>query len=77
MLCGGITQYGTFPLGGVALLDTRTLSPVWEVPITLLSPAGNVITRNPIDVAVVDGKLRIYVAPDDDATTVFTYEAEM
>jgi hypothetical protein len=77
MLCGGITQYGTFQLGGVALLDTRTLSPVWEVPITLLSPAGNVITRNPIDVAVVDGKLRIYVAPDDDATTVFTYEAEM
>ena len=74
-LCGGITQYGTFQLGGVALLDTETLRPVWEVPITTLSPAGNVITRNPIDVDVVDGKLRLYLAPDDDATTVFTYEA--
>jgi hypothetical protein len=75
-LCGGITQYGTLQLGGVALLDTETLHPVWEVPITTLSPAGNVITRNPIDVDVVDGKLRLYLAPDDDATTVFTYEAE-
>src|SRR3954470_2824862 len=77
MLCGGITQYGTFQLGGVALLDTQTLSPVWELPITMLSPAGNVITRNPIDVDVVNGKLRLYLAPDDDATTVFTYEAEL
>jgi hypothetical protein len=77
MLCGGITQYGTFQLGGVALLDTETLSPVWEVPIPMLSPAGNVVTRNPIDVDVVDGKLRLYLAPDDDATTVFTYGAEI
>jgi hypothetical protein len=76
MICGGITQYGTFQLGGVALLDTETLSPVWEVPVTLLSPAGNVVTRNPVDVDVVDGKLRLYLAPDDDATTVLTYEAQ-
>ncbi len=75
MLCGGITQYGAFQLGGIALIDTRTLAPVWEVPITTLSPAGNVVTRNPIDVDVVDGKLRVYLAPDDNATSVFTYEA--
>jgi hypothetical protein len=77
MLCGGITQFGAFQLGGIALLDTRTLAPAWEVPITTLSPAGNVLTRNPIDVGVVDGRLRVYVAPDDDATTVFTYEAQL
>ena len=77
MLCGGITQYGTFQLGGVALLDTETLAPVWEVPITMLSPAGNVVTRNPIDVDVVNGKLRLYLAPDDDTTTVLTYEAQL
>lgn len=77
MLCGGITQYGTFQLGGIALLDTKTLSPVWEVPITTLSPAGNVVTRNPIDVDVVHGKLRVYLAPDDNATTVLTYEAQL
>ena len=63
-------------LGAIALLDTKTMSPAWEVPITLLSPAGNVITRNPIDVRVVNGHLRIYVAPDDDSTTIFTYEAQ-
>jgi hypothetical protein len=76
MLCGGITQYGTFQLGGIALVDTETLAPVWEVPITTLSPAGNVVTRNPIDVDVVNGRLRVYLAPDDNATTVFTYEAQ-
>ena len=76
MLCGGITQYGTFQLGGIALLDTKTLAPVWEVPITMLSPAGNVVTRNPIDVDVVNGRLRVHLAPDDDATTVLTYEAQ-
>ena len=31
----------------------------------------------PIDVDVVDGRLRLYLAPDDDATTVFTYEPEL
>lgn len=77
MLCGGLTGYGTFQLGGIALVDTATLSPVWEVPITILTPAGNVITRNPIDVDVVAGKLRVYLAPDDNATSVFTYEAEL
>ena len=76
MLCGGITQYGSFQLGGMALLDTKTLSPVWEVPMTILSPAGNVVTRNPIDARVVRGRLRVYLAPDDDTTTVFAYEAQ-
>jgi hypothetical protein len=76
MLCGGITQYGTFQLGGMALVDTKTLSPVWEVPMTTLSPAGNVVTRNPIDARVVRGRLRVYLAPDDDTTTVFAYEAQ-
>jgi hypothetical protein len=49
---------------------------VWEVPITMLSPAGNVVTRNPIDAGVVGGKLRLHLAPDDNSTTVLTYEAE-
>jgi hypothetical protein len=49
---------------------------VWEVPMTTLSPAGNVVTRNPIDARVVGGRLRVYLAPDDDATTVFAYEAQ-
>jgi hypothetical protein len=41
----------------------------------MLSPAGNVVTRNPLDVEVVDGRLRVHLAPDEDATTVFTYAA--
>lgn len=77
MLCGGLTGYGAFQLGAVALLDTVTLRPVWEVPVTTLTPAGNVITRNPIDVAVVDHTLRLYLAPDDESTTVYTYEAQL
>jgi hypothetical protein len=77
MLCGGLTAYGAFQLGGIALVDTRTMAPVWEVPVTTLSPAGNVITRNPIDVEVVAGRLRVYLAPDDDDTTIYAYEAQL
>ena len=76
MLCGGITQFGTFQLGGIALLDTGRSPRVGGADHHAVA-AGNVMTRNPIDVEVVDGRLRVYLAPDDDATTVFTYEAEL
>jgi uncharacterized protein DUF6454 len=75
MLCGGLASYGTFQLGGIGLLDQETLEPLAEVPITQLSDAGNVLTRNPIDVAVVDGRLRLYLLPDDTSSVLYVLEA--
>jgi hypothetical protein len=76
MLCGGLASYGDFQLGGIGLLDQETLEPLAEVPITQLSDAGNVLTRNPIDVAVVDGRLRLYLLPDDTSSVLYVLEAQ-
>lgn len=80
MLCSGLTNYGSgateFQLGGIAILDLETMLPLDEVPITGLSAQGVVLTENPMDVAVVDGKLRFYWMPDQHNSTVYVYEAE-
>jgi len=80
MLCSGLTDYGSgsseFQLGGLAILDLETMLPLGEVPITGLSALGVVLTQNPMDVDVVDGKLRFYWMPDQHNSTVYVYEAE-
>jgi hypothetical protein len=80
MLCSGLTDYAigtsTFQLGGVAILDLETMLPLSEVPITGLSALGVVLTQNPMDITVVDGKLRFYWMPDQHNSTIYVYEAQ-
>jgi len=85
MLCGGIAglrhpgpdgQPVGYDLGGVALVDTETLRPLYEVPFQQYTDQRNVATRNAIDVQVVDGRLRLYlVADDDEDSDLLVYEA--
>ncbi|KAJ5573747.1 uncharacterized protein N7459_008174 [Penicillium hispanicum] len=76
MFCGGVaTIRSSFNLGGIALVDLQTMLPVWEVPIALTSDLGAPLTQNPIDIAVVDDKLRIYCLPDQHNSTLYVYEA--
>ncbi|KAJ5191593.1 uncharacterized protein N7498_010578 [Penicillium cinerascens] len=78
MFCGGVDTIGSLPsfyLGGIALVDLQTMQPIWEVPISMTSELGTPVTQNPIDIAVVDGKLRIYCLPDQHNSTLYVYEA--
>lgn len=76
MFCGGVATIGSsFYLGGIALVDLQTMLPLWEVPIAMTSDLGASVTQNPIDIAVVDGKLRIYCLPDQHNSTLYVYEA--
>ncbi|EED17877.1 conserved hypothetical protein [Talaromyces stipitatus ATCC 10500] len=75
MLCGGVGTFGKLSLGGMALVDTQTMLPLWEVPITLTSDLGVTLTENPVDVQVVDGKLRVWFMPDQHNSTLYVYEA--
>ncbi|KAJ5609387.1 hypothetical protein N7528_009954 [Penicillium herquei] len=79
MFCGGVATLdyssSSVNLGGIALIDLQTMLPLWEVPITLTSDLGVSMTENPIDIAVVDGKLRIYCLPDQHNSTLYVYEA--
>jgi hypothetical protein len=63
-----------YELGGLALLDTKTLNIIHEVPVTEFSPQGHVITRNPVYLENSDQGLRLYAVPDDDHATLLVYE---
>lgn len=79
MFCSGVATISSptssFNMGGIALVDTQTMLPLWEVPLALTSDAGKPLTQNPVDVAVVDGKLRIYCLPDQHESVMYVYEA--
>ncbi|KAL2258943.1 hypothetical protein VTK26DRAFT_7551 [Humicola hyalothermophila] len=74
MLCSGITElYGTF-IGGIALVDMESMIPLYELPLTMLSDLGTLVTKNPMDVALVDGKMRLLFLPDERNSTLYAYE---
>lgn len=64
----------SFELGGLALIDMKTLETIHEVPITEFSPQGHVITRNPVFVENAGQELRLYAVPDDDQGSMLVYE---
>ncbi|KAH7325745.1 hypothetical protein B0I35DRAFT_474485 [Stachybotrys elegans] len=76
MLCSGLATIGGYRLGGVALVDAATMTPLAEVPVALESALGARMTQNPMDVAVVDRKLRFYWMPDHHNSTLYIYEAQ-
>lgn len=76
-LCSGVATIGDeYNLGGIALVDVDTMVPLVEVPISLGSKSGVRLTQNPMDVSVVEGKLRLYFAPDQHQSTVYVIEAQ-
>jgi hypothetical protein len=76
MLCSGVATIGGYNLGGIALVDVKTMVPLAEVPIELESKLGVRLTQNPMDVSVKDGKLRLYLLPDQHNSTLYIYEAQ-
>ena len=80
MLCGGVATLVSgdieFNLGGIAIVDVETMVPLDEVPITLVSELGAPLTQNPIDASVEDGKLRLYLMPDQHNSTLYVIEAQ-
>ena len=86
MLCTGIAEYRTpagtpFELGGIALLDLRSLSIRHEVPFQQYSSAGHVATRNPVHLEVSGRWLRVWAAPDDgeeaNGTEILVYQTTL
>lgn len=81
MLCGGVATIGSgasqYNLGGIALVDVESMTPLGEVPIAGESALGVRLTQNPIDESVEDGKLRIYFLPDQHDSTLYVMEAQL
>jgi len=77
MLCSGVSTIGNYTLGGIALVDVKTMIPLAELPIEMESALGVRVTMNPMDVGVKDGKLRLYLLPDQHNSTLCVFEAQI
>lgn len=82
MLCSGLAAYARpnstpLPIGGVELIDLASLRPLWQTPIDLWSPPGRSMLQNPAWFEATPTGLRAWFMPDDDVSTVFTYETEL
>ena len=81
MLCAGVAAYRTTPdgpafqLGGLDLIDLATDRPLWQVPLPLWAPSGRAMTQNPFWMEATATGLRAYFIPDDDASTMFVFDA--
>jgi hypothetical protein len=69
-VCTGITEYtgptgARIELGGIGVVDLERGTMGHEVPVQRYSAAGHVVTRNPVELDVAAGRLRMYAAPDD------------
>jgi hypothetical protein len=51
-------------------MDMDTMTWLNELPISVVSDAGAATDQNHMDVDVVDGKLRLYLAPDLRSNTM-------
>jgi Family of unknown function (DUF6454) len=84
MICSGITelpQQGSntakYELGGLALLDMKTMGIKHELPISLFSSQGHTVTRNPVFLERTDQTLKLFTVPDDDNSSMLVYETEI
>ncbi|RFU62212.1 DUF6454 family protein [Bacillus sp. V59.32b] len=84
LICSGITELpqqgaatSKYELGGLALLDMKTMDMVHELPITLFSPKGHVVTRNPVYLENTKQGIKLYAVPDDDQSSMLVYETSV
>ncbi|MDP3495848.1 MAG: DUF6454 family protein [Hyphomonadaceae bacterium] len=83
MLCTGLSNYSrpgsnaSLSLGGADLMDLTNLRPLWQTPIQLWSPSGRSMLQNPAWFEATPTGLRAWFMPDDDSSTLFTYDADL
>lgn len=80
MLCSGvnkpsITGAGSAALGGLELIDLATNQAVHQVPVPLWVKPELAMTNNPAFCESESTKLRCYFMPEDDASTLYVYDA--
>ncbi|KZE66119.1 hypothetical protein AWM68_07015 [Fictibacillus phosphorivorans] len=84
MICSGITELpqqgsstGKYELGGLALLDMKTLEIEHELPISLVSSEEHNVTRNPVYLENKNEAIKLYAVPDDDKSSMLVYQTKL
>ena len=81
MLCSGVAELRSssgaapFRLGGLDLIDLRDGRPVHQVPVLLWTKGGLDMTHNPVWMEPAGDGILGYFMPEDDASTVYVFEA--
>jgi len=79
MLCTGLAELGSdkdspgVPIGGLDLLSLVDGRPLRQVPVTIRTAAGHVLTRNPSFFEATPVGLLAYFMPEDDQATILVY----
>jgi hypothetical protein len=82
MLCTGVAEMPpssdapAFRLGGLELVDLTNHRPIYQVPVPLWA-GGRALTQNPVWLEATTNGLRGYFIPEDDASTLYVYDAAM
>lgn len=71
--CAGVSN----KYGGIALVDTTSLVPLYEVPINMVSENNVSVCENPFHICVVNDTLRVYFLPDQHNSTLYVYEPDI
>jgi len=80
MLCTGVTEIrqtpeaAPFRLGGIDLVSLEDGRPLHQVPVLLWTAAGLDMTHNPVWIEPDAAGLRAYFMPEDDRSTLYTYD---
>lgn len=78
-ICSGLSTYrnadGTrFALGGLELLDLNAGQAIHQVPFPYWTARGLAMTQNPMVIELDQGILRLYLMPEDNNSTLYTFE---
>ena len=80
MLCTGLAEFRQAPgapafrLGGIDLVKLGDGRPIHQVPVPIWTSRGVDMTHNPVWIEPSSAGLRAYFLPEDDISTLYTYD---
>ena len=82
MICTGVTEIRQDPkatpfrLGGIEVVNLADGRVEHQVPVNVWTPAGLVMTQNPVWIEPHGDGLRAYLVPEDDKATLYIYDVK-
>jgi hypothetical protein len=79
LLCSGLSSYrdssnASFKLGGIDVIDLRSMQPEFQLPVTQFTDSGALLTQNPFYAELnEDGNLMLYFVPEDGQSSLYGY----